>query len=341
MRLTMMRVDRDDRARVRSAWIALGWIAGCTCGAPASTEPARIAIEIVEAPVAAPPSSPLPATARTDLPAVTPRVVVTVDAESYEVSNRALVDSWPTAEVAALAAAHGGPTWLVVEQRVALTTGDLVVPGVQRAFAAARTVELARAAHATTLAFSVRAGPDVHFSRVLSAVYAAGTNGYADPVLVLASPRGEVGLALRPGSARPEALGAPQADEIVDPSDEDLARVDEILQEAQAGRAPPPAPLPEVPAGVTGVCLLDHGLRVRRGAVALGPGCTGEQTSDASLPIARDAITPAAVSACLAAIGDPGTFDFGTPSDTRYADAVAVIEALAAHGAVTLRSECW
>ncbi|MFO0683421.1 MAG: hypothetical protein U0234_15290 [Sandaracinus sp.] len=305
-------------------------LAGCTCAGeppPASSE---------APPSTAPTEAPremLPTAASADLPAATPMPVITVADDHFEVSNRALVATWPPAEREAVGRTRplGDAEYPVVERRIDDDSSLLLVPELRDALQALTSVDRARAsivhAEGTPTVFAIRAAPDVRLARVLSAVYAAGMVGMREPRLVLASPDGERMLALHTPSAE---------DEAADPELE--AAVAAALAPFRAAGEPPPT---EVDAGLPPRALRTHveldeaGLTIRRGALRYGHACAAPaaEGEEATIPLAE--LTPSAVRACLDAL-DAGPTIFRATATTRYAEAVAILEPLAAHGPLTL-----
>ena len=305
-------------------------LAGCTCEGPGSVPPTTEALPPSEP---APPSAVLPAAGSTELPLATPMPTITVSADRFEVSNRVLVASWPPAEREAVGRTRplGDAAYPVVERRVDDDTTALLVPELQAALSAIVEVDRVRASithgGGTPTVFAIRAAPEVPFARVLSAVYAAGMVGLREPRMVLASPDGERMLALHTPSAEEEAA---------DPELE--AALAAALAPFRVG-APPES---GVDAGLPPRALRTHveldeaGVTFRRGAVRYGHGCrepapAGEAAP--SVPIAE--LAPSALRACLDAL-DAGPTIFRARRETSYADAVSVLEPLAAHGPVTL-----
>lgn len=305
-------------------------LAGCSCDddAPRTASPAPPP-ETAADPTPPPPA--LPTTARTDLPALGPAITIAVDERAFDVSNATLVATWPEAEREAVARTRplGDAAYPVVERHVDDASSDLIVPALTEAMRAVMAVETARAsithAEGTGQIFAIRAGADVPFGRILSAVYAAGAVGLSQPRLVLASADGERELHL--------VLPPPEP---IDPS---VAAALAAALAAVDGRERPP----EVDAGTVArpmrvtFLLRDGGLVVRRGPVVYAPGCTDPAPDGAATPaIAAGSVSPITIGGCLDALDASSGITFGAPRTTRYADAVAILETLAARGEVSL-----
>ncbi len=309
-------------------------LAGCTCGAPAPTPESAPTPE----PPAEPAPPPLASTSRTDLGPLTPMVTVEVTRDAMHVSNVALVATWPPSDREALARARptGDARWPEVEEDVRAHGDDIVLPTLRDAFAHASNVDHARAGLSgttgTPIAFALRAGPDVPFIRVLQAIYAAGLTGYAEPRLVLMAEDAEVALPLplpRMAEARAEdvarELGRALASAGID------GRIRPEGEETELA----PDPAPDSGSRVVAVLLSSDGLRVTRDGRSLAVGCATESESDvAAIPTAQ--LAPSAITTCLDAAGEASTLTFRTAPATRYADAVAILETLAARGPVGL-----
>jgi hypothetical protein len=302
-----------------AALVLAAWLAGCSCdGAPptsAAPEPTEVA------PV-------LPTATRADLPAAVPAITITIGPRSFVVSNAALVASWPEVEREAVGRTRplGDAAYPVVERTVDDGSDDpLHVIGLREAVTAVVAVEHARSAivHAEgiTGAFAIRAEPDVHFGRVLAALYAAGSLGLVEPRYVLASPSGERELRLTLSDEREidPAVAAAVATAMA-------ALTGTAVPDVDAGIAPPPPR--------ASIVWVDGGLDVRRGDTRYAAGCGAEATSDAPT-IPTSAITPAAIAACLDAIA-ARTVVIRATRETRYADVIAVIEPIAATHPVEL-----
>ena len=281
----------------------------------------------------------LPSASRAGLSALTPMVTVEITEEEFHLTNTALVSTWPSTDRDALAHSQplGDARWPEVDELVRAHGDDIAIPTLREAFAHAANVDHARAALSgatgAPIAFAVRAAPDLRFVRVLQAVYAAGLSGYAEPRLVLLGAETEVMLPLAlPRYERPSDpdLGAHLAAA--------LAAAGLHGQVTPAPGQPPPEALPE-PAAAAGsavaVSLRADGLHIARDGDALAPGCVEALEGDA-LTIPTAELAPSRLIACLDAIGTSGALTFRTSEDTRYADAVAVLETLAARGPVGL-----
>jgi hypothetical protein len=153
--------------------------------------------------------------------------------------------------------------------------------------------------------------------------------GYAEPRLVLMSSASEVSLPL------PLPHTASSTDQDVA---RDLARaLASVGLEGRTHPGPtsdetaPPAP------SATPIALLlaADGLHVERDGHALAPGCT-EQAAAPAVTIPTRELAPSQLNACLDAAGDASMLAFRTSPETRYADAIAILEILAARGPVGL-----
>jgi hypothetical protein len=310
------------------AAIAALLLSACSCDAPVAPTPTP---EVVE--VAAPIVS-LPSASRSDLGPVTPMVSVEVTDDAFHVSNTALVATWPAHDRDALASARpsGDAHWPEVDEEIHAHGDDLAIATLRDAFAHAVNVDHARGSLSGTtgapIAFALRAAPDVRFVRILQAIYAAGLAGYAEPRLVLLSPTSEVMLPLPLPTTEParerdvardlaRALAAAGIVDPAAPSDDD---------------APALVPLVETSVGVV---LAADGLHVARDGRPLAPSCTEAAEAD-TLVITTAELVPSRVSRCLDAAGATGLITFQAPADTRYADAIAILETLAARGPVGL-----
>lgn len=306
-------------------------LVGCSCEDRATLRAPQASTAEPEPEV---PAERLPAASRTDLPALTPAITIRVHEGSFVVSNRAVVETWPETERAAVERTRpvGDADYPIVERDVDDASDALAIPGLSAALREVAAVESARAAivHAegSPTAFALRADADVPFGRVLSAVYAAAMVGLNQPRLVLASAEGERELRLTQPNTQGEADDPAIAAA--------LARALAIAH----GETPPPevdAGLPPRPARIS-VALATDGLTFRRGDVPYAPGCA-EPAPGASEPtIPTATVRASTIDACVSAIGDEvvGAIVFRAQRDTRYADVVAVLEALAARHEVNL-----
>lgn len=315
-----------------STLLVAAWLAGCSCDGGEATPPASAAPETIAPP---PRTAPLPTASRTDLPAATPAITITVRDDAFVISNAALVASWPPAERAAVGQTRplGDADYPVVEREIDDASTDLVIPALHDPMAAVASIESTRAsivhADGTTQVFALRAEPDVHWGRLLSAIYAAGSVGLSQPRLVLASPDGERELRIVLPSAREAAPTAELEAALA------LARA---VIDGTEGAEIPPEPDSGVPLRPSRVAVLwhDDGLVIQHGLQFFAPGCT-ETASDRHVPaIPTAALTPATLDACLAALDTSHGLIFQAPSSLRYADAVAILETLVAHGEVGL-----
>ena len=179
-------------------------LVGCSCDRPpVSVVAPPTAIEV-------PRDVTLPATSA-DLPAATPALAITVTAHSFVLSNRALVESWPTMEREAIGRARplGDASYPVMEREVDDASDVLLVAGLREAVSEMRGPERVRAslanAEGITSVVAIRADADVHYARVVAALFAAGMNALDRPRLVLASAGGDRELRLAENeSATPE-----------------------------------------------------------------------------------------------------------------------------------------
>ena len=267
-------------------------------------------------------------------------VTVEVTEHEFHLSNTALLATWPEHDRQALARAQplGDARWPEVDEQIDARGDDIGIPALRDAFGHASNVDHARASLAgetgTPIAFAIRAAPDVRFVRVLQAIYAAGLAGYAEPRLVLLSTSSEVLLELPlPRVAPAREAGVAR----------DLARA--LAAAGLEGRTRPPTDPPEEPAtdapavGPTtaqiSIVLAEDGLHITRDLHALAPGCRDTAESDV-LTITAAELVPSTLTACLDAAGEIVMLTFRTAPDTRYAEAVAVLETLAARGPVGL-----
>jgi hypothetical protein len=294
------------------------WLAGCACESEA---PVLAPVPPTSVAPAIPVGPTLPSTSRTDLPASAPMLTLVVQSRSFLVTNRALVESWPDAERVAVGQTRplGDAAYPVVEREVDDASDALVVAGLRDAMTEVVSVDRARAtivhAEGTATAFAIRADVDVHYARVLAAVFAAGLAGFNQSHLVLEGADGtrDLSLAAANGAEPEPALGA-------------------RIAGALAGTAPGAAAPARTMATLSG-----DGLVIRRGSIALAPGCTENAALDADAPtIPSAALTTSAIDACLAAAGISGEVLFHAPGTMRYGDVVGVLEALTAHHAVSL-----
>ncbi len=280
---------------LKRALVAL-CLVGCSCERlpepPASVPPTEIE---------APPVVTLPSTTA-DLPAATPALSITVSARSFELSNRALVESWPTMEREAVGRMRplGDASYPVMAREVDDASDVLLVPGLREAVSEMRGPERARAtlAHAEgiTGVVAIRADADVHYARVVAALFAAGMNALDRPRLVLSSAGGERELRLAEHT-RPE----PVPGQIVAP------RVQLAVR------------------------MTADGLDVRTADRRFAPGCATDATpGDTAAPtIERASMTPAAIERCLDAIGANTVVLFSASGALRYGDVVDVLVAIA------------
>lgn len=312
-----------------ASWVVALALVGCSCDGEAPTLAPHASIA---APEPAEPVEHLPTASRTDLPAASPAITITVRRDEFLVSNRAVVETWPGPERTAVGRtrALGDADYPVVDREIDDASDALTIPGLRAAMVDVAAVESARAAivHAegSPTAFAVRADADVHFGRVLAAVFAAAMVGLNQPRLVLASASGERELRL----TLPDTAG--------DPDDPAVAAA-----VAQALATLHGTPAPELDAGLaprpprTSVLLDASGLVLRRGDVRIGAGCAAPVAADANEPsIAAASITASAIDACVTTLGATGAIVFRTARETRYADAVGILEVLAAHHEVNL-----
>ncbi len=320
-------MDRVSLTRPARTALLTVLLAGCSCDAPeAVTTRAPETVEVE------PPRATLPSASRTDLPAVTPMLTVEITDDEFHLSNTALIATWPAREREALLRGQpaGDARWPEVEAQIRAHGDDISIPALREAFAHAANVDHARAALAgdvgAPIAFAIRAGPDVRFVRVLQAIYAAGLAGYAEPRLVLLSSTTEAALPLplpRGPSARDSFVARDLAAALAAAGIEGSVRPSEEA-------APPTAPTPDLT-----VELREDGLHITSGGQPLAPGCAEPAESDVVTIAAAD-LAPSRLTTCADAAGAASALTFRASPDARYADAVAVLEILAARGPVGL-----
>lgn len=316
-----------DVTTARSA-LACFFLVGCSCEAPpAQPRPAE--------PVASEPSVVAEVVGGDTLPEASggaepsPSITIEMSARGYRVTNRALVESWPPAdrERVASEAPPDQPGYPVVEVDVPLLDdgAPLLVPGVRDALLRALEAERARSGAGAPLAFSMRAPATLSWARVARAIFNAAMAGLSEPAIVVHTPLGERSIRL----PRPTTLARA-------PGEVDLAAALRALgtgAEPTTEVEPPPEPSEVVV--VVALSLEDHGLRVRRGLLELGAGCTAPATEGSpAIPLAalRDGHT---LTDCLSALGDaPARFE--ASSDVSYGTACVVLEALARRGPVEI-----
>lgn len=321
------------------AWLGLSLciapLVGCQCGpaddAMRGVEPA------VEPAAPEPPVGPadVPRARRADLPVLVPALTVEVTARGYAVSNRALVDSWPPPERAHAAslAPPDQPDFPVVEVDVpTIDPAPLLVPGLQAAMALAAEADRARAPGGGPRVFAVRAAPDVRWERVLRAIYAGGLTGYAEPWLVVRVGGAERTLRLaaedEPTSAETrETIAAALAalGDLGGAGIELPASPDTVLAEAEAAAAPARLSLR----------LEEHGLRVRRGLVELGPDCR-TPAADGSPALSSSSFDRERFAACLDALGPFDRARVEASPDLAYGSLVPVLEGLSGRGPIVI-----
>ena len=314
-----------------------------------------------------------PAT-RTDLPRAVPAITLSITGDTIDVSNLALLASWPPADrerVTAAPPAGAVSTWPRIETSVELDPDAPVrVPGVVDAVTAAVAVERARSGSGTPTVVALRVTGASPWSSVTRGVYAAGMAGLSEPRFVLASGRDEVELRLT--LPRVEGSSAPLGGAL---AGRDQAEIAAAIQAALAQHAPSAAPreaitqgggtphaeiAPEVLAGggaIAGsegtarepaiargapvdatfvVRLGRDGLVVERGGERLGAGCRAAALSPApSLPMAS--INHTSVRECLLASGVPTSpYVFQAESEITFARIAPVLEVLDELGSVSL-----
>ncbi len=312
-----------------------------------------------------------PAT-RTDLPRAVPAITVSITGSTLDVSNEAVLASWPPADrerVTAAPPAGAASTWPRVDTHVELEAEPPIrVPGVVDALSAAVAVERARSGSGAPTVVAMRVTGASPWSSVTRAVYAAGMAGLSEPRFVLTSGRDEVELRLTlprfEGTSAPLA-GAPLGGAL---AGRDPAQMAAAIQAALAEHPPAAVPsegitqgggtphaeiAPDVLGGtdsITGaavargapvdatftVRLAREGLVVERGGERLGAGCQRVAIGPApSLPMA--AITHTSVRECLLASGVPtSAYVFQAEPEISFVRVAPVLEVLDELGSVSL-----
>lgn len=315
------------------ALLALGGpCIGCECG-----EPARPALrpDPVAAPeLPAPGELGLPRTERSDLPVGTPRVTVDAEPRGYRVSNRELVESWPETERArAIASAPPThPDFPVVESDVVTVDPvPMLVTDLRDSLAVAAQADRARDPSAgAPVGFSIRAPGDLPWGRIVRAMYAGAMVGYSEPALVLRDAAGGERLLVLTSEDRAALPTRAETEERVRAALATLGdHAGAPVDEAHAEPIAPPAT--ESATGPIALSLAEHGLRVRRGLVELGPDCASP-ASDGSPAIPSASLERAAIDRCLDVLGAFERASFTAAPDVTYAAAIEVLEVLHARG---------
>lgn len=314
-------------------------------------------------PGATTPGALAPAT-RTDLPAADPAITVSVDGESVEVSNAALVASWPPAERERLAAAPpegANEGWPVVSFGTSLeaTASELGPSDVTAALRRATDVERARSGGGAPTVVALRVTGASPWSSVLRVLFATGMAGLSEPRFVLTSGREEVELRLPVARTEaPSALPGPMAGrdpaEVVAAIQQALsAHPREVIEaqpraevapslapgaEALAGAEPGATPSPTPPTGplTFTIHLGRDGLVVSRGAERLGAGCQRAAIGAApSLPSAS--LTVGSLRDCLASAGATSVpYAFEAEREVTFSRVAPILETLDDVGSVTI-----
>lgn len=142
-----------------------------------------------------------------DLAPATPATEVTVHLDRIEVTNEALVASWPPDALARAQRAAEAPDWPRIAERIPLTESPVLEAALERA----RRAERSATGEGTGAgAFNLRVASEVPFSEVEPVLRASARAGYGAPLIVLDA--GELERVLPWPSARPGP--APSREEI-------------------------------------------------------------------------------------------------------------------------------
>lgn len=365
---------------VVALWVA-PLLPACSCGEDepsfnARPEPAPPPSTADETIVGAVDETALAPATRTDLPSAVPAITVAVRGRELEVSNDALLASWPATDrerVAASAPEGAASSWPAIHTSVSLEDDAAVrVPGLVDALTAAVAVERARSGSGAPAIVALRVTGASPWSSVTRAIYNAGMAGLSEPRFVLTSGRDEVELRLtlprvEGGRGLGGAFGGQDPAALAASIQRALAAHSATTgagapREAitQGGSTPRAEIAPEVLAGTEGIAGADptaaapaiargapvsapftlhltrEGLVVERDHVRLGTGCQREALNPAP-SLPSASMNHTSVRECLLAAGVPTTpYVFQADAEIAFARIAPVLEVVDELGSVAL-----